>query len=184
MLCRTAFEFFQTELGRWPGNYLEFGVYDGETLRALALKYPAKQFFGVDPFIEDGNTFHVSGYQKGQAMPRIRELALANLDSLPNIHFYEETSRAFADRFYDVQDEDRLGLSAVLVDGSHWYDDAISDLRFASRALKRGGIVFYDDLTTPDVGRAVREWESEQSQLIEETVRLNINCGYYRMRSL
>ena len=57
MLCTDAFEFFRCNLPHLPGNYLEFGVFDGDGLRTLAVLYPGKHFYGVDSFIEDGNAW-------------------------------------------------------------------------------------------------------------------------------
>ena len=43
------------------GNYLEIGVYDGQTLCHVAHQNPSKTIYGIDPFISDGNTGQIRG---------------------------------------------------------------------------------------------------------------------------
>lgn len=52
MLCCTAgFEFMNNKLASIKSNYLEIGVFDGDSIAGLAKKYPDKKIYAIDPFI-------------------------------------------------------------------------------------------------------------------------------------
>lgn len=183
MLCRDAFDFFLRELPKLPGNYLEFGVFDGETISRLAAAFPEKQFYGVDPFIEDGNTYHISGVGRGDPMPCQRQSSMDRVRGMKNVQIFIEASRDFARRFDPPNEPGLLAmkLSAVLVDGSHHYEDASSDFMLAGRALEGGGVIFFDDTYLEGVSRSVREFRAEFEPRISEATVVNSSCSFIRL---
>jgi hypothetical protein len=180
MFCTAAFEFFCNELKSLPGNYLEIGVFNGDSLRELALRFPEKMIYGIDPFIEDGNTTHTTHVAEGQPMPEQRSNALRNIGGLRNVVLWQVESWA-----YFVVHTDavllKLDLSAILVDGSHHYRDAATDLHSSVRALPKGGVLVVDDITLPGVALAMEWFESEWKNRIHvKTIGAN-NTAVYRI---
>lgn len=164
ILCSDAFDVFSEELANLPGNYLEIGVYEGYALRELAMMYQDKQFYGVDPFIEDGNTTGHNGVAIGKSMPKQKRSAHLNLDGVPNVKLFEQPSQSFA----KISDDDlwAMNLSGIFIDGDHSYEAAASDLKLAARALKNGGLIFLDDACMDGVNVALAEfWKREKDRL-------------------
>lgn len=157
ILAGHALQFFDRHLEDAPGNYLEIGVFEGYMLRFLATEYPSKKFFGIDPFIEDGNTTGHNGVPFGQPTPAQRLAAHDNLDGLSNVTLFEQTSVSFAAETDDATLES-MNIGSVFVDGSHHYPDVINDLELALRALSNGGVIFVDDLSMPDVEWALADF--------------------------
>ena len=52
----------------FKNNYLEIGVFDGEIISEIAKKFSSKQCYAIDPFIEDGNTSHISGIEANERL--------------------------------------------------------------------------------------------------------------------
>jgi Methyltransferase domain len=168
ILCGAAFRYFYNNLVELKGNYLEIGVFEGFMLRELAKKYPDRMFYGVDPFIEDGNTRgHASTMQeKGERMPEQEGITERNIEGLPNVKLFKETSREFGERLTDEMIT-KLNIGAMLVDGDHSYEEASNDFRIASRLLKNGGVMYPDDAGLPSVGQALKEFkEREKARLL------------------
>lgn len=167
MLCRAALEFFQKESPNHPGNYLEIGVYDGLVISTLARDFPDRQFYGVDPFIEDGYTSgHNGGVQPGQPLAEQRNNAIANLESSANAKLFEMTSIRFNGLTSD-EELDAMNIGAVLIDGNHHAPHVDNDFRLAMRALTRGGIMYVDDLMLPDVTQACLDFFKREFTRIE-----------------
>src|SRR5216117_1597810 len=103
ILAVDAFQYFIDNLDSLPGNYLEIGVFEGFMLRELALRFPNKMFFGVDPFIEDGYTIgHTASTQsKGDLMPEQEQATERNISELPNVKLFKQTSRSFGEELTD-----------------------------------------------------------------------------------
>jgi hypothetical protein len=157
ILSGGGYRYFREHLDDLPGNYLEIGVFEGVMLRELATLFPNKMFYGIDPFIEDGNTSgHNGGYGKGEVTLKQMWLAHENLDNLPNVKLFEQTSRSFfAERsHHDLQN---MGVTSVFVDGNHSYEEARNDIFNSLRLLKDGGVILIDDAGLPDVKKAIFE---------------------------
>ena len=168
ILCGSAFQYFYNNLGDLKGNYLEIGVFEGFMLRELAKKYPDKMFYGVDPFIEDGNTRgHASTMQeKGERMPEQEGITERNIEGLQNVKLFKETSRAFGERLTDEMIQE-MNIGSVFVDGDHSYEEASNDFVIAARLLKNGGVMYPDDTGLPSVGQALKEFkEREKDRLL------------------
>jgi hypothetical protein len=141
-----------------PYNYLEIGVFNGESIGLMAEAFPGKQCFAIDPFIEDGYTSHASGVDAGLEMPAQRESTLKNIANKQNAYLIEKTSLAFSLILEDWTVQ-LMNVAWVLIDGSHHYDDVVVDYELAMRLIgsKHGSIVF-DDLNIEGVARAHREF--------------------------
>ena len=177
ILCRDAFAYFLNHLKEYPGNYLEIGVYEGFGLRELAKAYPDRMFFGVDPFIEDGHTTGHNNVPKGEKMLVQREQTYKNIELIPNIVFFEQTSRSWGtDRLTEMLIQ-HMEISCVLVDGDHSHEEALNDLKIALRCLTNGGVIWVDDQGLPEVAQAVKEFTSEHNDRISGIIgdRIFIN---------
>ena len=157
MQCYYGFDVFVKELPKLPGNYLEIGVYEGYAIRELARNNPDKNFYAIDPFIEDGNTSMHNGVKKGHNMPMQKRSTHLNLDGVRNVKLFEQTSQSFANNI-DDKTLWNMNLSCILIDGDHSTEAAASDLKLAARALKKGGLIFLDDSDTQTVGLALAEF--------------------------
>jgi len=122
MFATAAFNFFENCLCDIPTNYLEIGVYNGDSIQRLALAFPDKLIVGVDPFIEDGCTSHNSKVNAGERLIA-QELSTKKLiKGIPNIMCFKQTSKEFFTRLPDNV-VTFLNIGAVFIDGSHHYED-------------------------------------------------------------
>jgi hypothetical protein len=166
MLSPTIYNYFDGIFPEITGNHLEIGIFDGEGISNLAEKYPNKFFYAVDPFLEDGNTSHISNVHQGEPLTDIQERAEKNISKCPNIKLYIKTSVEF---FKGLTKEDitKLNISTVSIDGSHHYEDVVEDIMGAIKVLngKPGHIHFDDAFTIEGVRRAISEMESSYPHL-------------------
>src|SRR4029077_3426932 len=95
ILSRDSYESLLEEIPKYMGNYLEIGVYDGDALKEFATRWPKKMFYGIDPFISDGDTTGHHGVPIGERTESQRESAHGNFKGLSNIVFFETTSKLF-----------------------------------------------------------------------------------------
>ena len=154
MFCQPGFEYFRRHLGTGNGNYLEIGVFNGDSIAALAREFRQISIFGIDPFVEDGCTTHTTHVQENEAMPEQRANTLANIQGLHNVELFEMTSEVFAQ---SMSDEliDGLNIAYVLIDGSHHYADVRQDVDLAMRLIaSRTGAIVFDDVNLPGVSEA------------------------------
>lgn len=158
MFCEPGYRFFQHALSSNTGNYLEIGVFNGDSIAGLARSYPQLHIYGVDPFIEDGYTTGHTQVLADQYMPAQKAATMANCAGLDNITMHEMTSREFRDQLTPSMIE-QMNVAWVLIDGSHHYEDVITDVDIAMQLIghKNGGIVF-DDVNLPGVGQAHKEF--------------------------
>lgn len=158
MFCIPGFEFFANHLSQSPYNYLEIGVFNGDSIGHLARHYSAKTVFGIDPFIEDGCTTHTSGVTENEYMSAQHENTLKNIDGLDNVVLFTMTSKEFNDILTDEMIAD-MDVGWVLIDGSHHYEDVINDAHMAMRLIgKRAGAIIFDDLNIDGVKQAHDEF--------------------------
>jgi len=176
MFCWPGFDFVKAELKNFQGNYLEIGVFNGDSLKQLAEQYTDKLLIGIDPFIEDGNTGHTSNVSRGQHMPVQKQNTLNNLAGLDNVYLYEMTSEEFYERLTDDVNE-QLNICGVLIDGSHWYDDVKIDVKLALKVIgNKPGFIIFDDLHMEEVRRPYLEFCEEHKNIIRsQTVLIDNN---------
>lgn len=161
MFCAPGFEFFDNHLGNSPYNYLEIGVFNGDSIGNLGRKHTGAIIFGVDPFIEDGYTTDHTGVGKDEYASQQKINTEKNTAGLDNVIMFEMLSSEFADMLTDEMVAD-MNVAWVLIDGSHHYKDVANDVKLAMRLIgtKPGGIVF-DDVNLDGVGQAYREFLEE-----------------------
>lgn len=184
MFTRFACDFFLDILKKLKGNYLEIGVYEGDALKELADAYPNKLIVGVDPFLEDGCTTHNSGVVEGGTLVNQRESALSFFKERKNILFFEMLSEQFLENLSDELIKD-LNISAIFIDGSHYYSDVILDVKLALKLLDgRPGLICFDDMHVPEVLRAAQEFEQLVGDRIIDKVSLfNDACFVYSLKN-
>lgn len=172
MFSHATLEFFKSYLNNIPTNYLEIGVYNGESIKELAALFPDKTIVGIDPFIEDGCTSHDSGVGRGESLVAQRQSTFVDIKNYKNIKFFNTTSEQFyADLTADLIGE--LNIGAVYIDGSHWYKDVVIDYNLALKLLgDKGGAVCFDDLHVDDVLKACNEFISVCGDRILDRINL------------
>lgn len=130
--------------GKRQVQYLEIGTYTGSSAR-LMCEHPSLFATLVDPC-------DLSRWSLPQE--KIIHNTLEGMYNYRLVRGYsndEEIQRIFRDRMYDL----------VFVDGSHVYEDVLSDILLGMACLKPGGIMVIDDYHDqqhcPDVRRAVED---------------------------
>ena len=184
MFSHDTLNFFKTHLDQLNTNYLEIGVYRGESIRDLAIAFPNKTIIGVDPFIEDGNTTHDSMVAQGGALLTQRELTFNGIKNLTNVKFYEMTSEKF---YKELTPSliDELNVGSVYIDGSHWYDDVVVDYKLALDLIgKKSGIVCFDDLHIEGVVKACNEFITICGDRITRRIDLNISNSVFVLKAI
>lgn len=133
------------------GNYLEIGVYYGETFFEVAKSNPSKKLYGIDPFIADGWT----GQHRGTVLSEAEVICNQKLKEFPNAYIFKMTSKNFYSLPLDIKG---FNVSVVYIDGSHWYDDVTLDIDLAIKVIgQKKGLVIFDDLHLHDVRKAITE---------------------------
>lgn len=165
ILSQGSYDALLLEIPKYPGNYLEIGVYDGDMLKDFAERWPDKTFYGIDPFISDKDTTGHHGVPIGERMESQRESALANFNGVSNIVFFEVRSQVFMETM-NQETLDAMEVSIVYVDGNHSYSDTLNDLWLAARLITKG-LIYIDDYDLPDVLRATENFIAVNRKRIE-----------------
>ena len=153
ILSRDSYEALLMEIPKYMGNYLEIGVYEGDMLKDFAERWSEKTFYGIDPFLSDPDTIGHHGVPVGETLHEQKYKAYENWKGINNITFFETTSK----RFLETMDQDTLDemkVSVVYVDGSHSYDDTLTDLTLAGKCIRQG-LIYVDDSGLPEVAMAM-----------------------------
>ena len=166
MFCQPGFRAFQTALPDSSYNYLEIGVFNGDSIAQLASENPGKTMYGIDPFIEDGFTTKHTQKLQGQSIDTQRAATYNEIKDLTNVVLFEVTSQAFANILTDEMVTD-MNIAWVLIDGSHNADDVGIDVDLAMRLIgtKNGGIVM-DDLNIEGPRKGFEKLQLEYSDQI------------------
>ncbi len=175
LLAGHAFEWFLENLGDFPGNYLEIGVWEGVMLRELASHFPDKMFYGIDPFIEDGNTggHYDNAAQKGETLFTQMANAKANTEGIKNIQLFQQTSSSFFTERTNAE-LTKMNVYTVFIDGDHSYEEARNDLFQSVRLLNNGGTIFVDDVGMPGVAAAISDFEKAFQYRFTEDSRMAV----------
>ena len=167
MHCVPGFELFSLALARTGANYLEIGVFNGDSIGRLGTMYPNKIIYGIDPFIEDGYTTNLTGVERGQHISQQEENTLKNINGLDNVILFKMTNKEFVEILTDEM-VNMMQISHVLIDGSHHYKDVAIDAELAVRLLDgKPGIVVFDDVDLPGVRQAQDEFEQQHQSNID-----------------
>jgi hypothetical protein len=156
MIIKKVNDFLQSN----GGNYLEIGVYHGETFFEIAKANPTTKVYGIDPFISDGWT----GQHKGTVLSDAEVACNEKLLQFPNAHIFKSTSKQFAGSPFDAKG---FNISVVFVDGSHWFDDVLIDTELAMKLIgQKKGLLIYDDLHIAEVRRGIKEATDKYPNLV------------------
>ena len=154
-----ALEHFTNNLKNYDGNYLEIGVFDGDSIASLGNLYPNKKIYGVDPFIEDGNTSHTTNKSAGEVLINQKESTLNLIKDKSNVTLFEMTSKRFFEELNDKKIKE-LNINAVFIDGDHHYEHVKNDVELTLTLIgNKKGLVIFDDVSLSDVSKAHNEFE-------------------------
>ena len=157
MLCQTVYRFLLENLQNFLGNHLDIGVFDGDGIAELAQAYPNKTIYGVDPFIEDGNTVALTGVNRGEDMASQEDRTKNRLSNYQNAFLSIVTAEDFL-KLLTAEQIDTMNINSVFIDGSHWYEDVLIDMQLAVKLIGNNkGIITFDDLNNAEVKKAYDE---------------------------
>ncbi len=132
MLARPLYEGILLENLYNVQTYIEIGSFDGEGIAMLSKKFPGKQFYSIDPFIEDGHTSRATGVSIGVSLHGIREHFYSSIKDCENVCHFDMTDEAFLKgRLYNLISPDIL-----FIDGNHSYENVTLDLQLAGLFAK------------------------------------------------
>lgn len=158
------------------GNYLEIGVYYGDTFFEIVKGHPNKQLYGIDPYIADGWT----GQHKGVVLNEAEQRCDEQIKKYTNAVIFKKTSKAFNQSLTPEMIE-MMNVSVVFIDGAHWYEDVMIDCELALKLIgNKKGFIIFDDLHISGVRGAISDSLKKYPQLhkVEGPSYLDI-CGFY-----
>jgi hypothetical protein len=166
MFCWPGYNFIIDELNNFSGNYLEIGVFNGDSIKGIAERYPNKTITGIDPFIEDGYTSHTTNVSRGEYASEQHKNTIQNIDGLSNVLLNVMTSKKFFEELTDDVVKE-MNVSIVLIDGSHWVEDVLLDCELAMKLIgDKPGVVVFDDVGLPDVDTAYYKFLDDHKDII------------------
>lgn len=174
ILCDAGHKFLRNLLATLPRNYFEIGVFDGDNIGRLSREFPHVQFYGCDPFIEDGCTTHLTQQAAGADLTTQMARAKQNF-AQPNTHLIIELSQDYADYTTD-QELQAMDIGYVLIDGDHSYAAAAADAELAMRMITGScPVIIWDDVNLAGVGQACTEWQTKYGDQIQECIDIYPN---------
>lgn len=184
MFAVEVLQFFKQKLTTINSNYLEIGVYNGDSICQLAKEFTDKIIIGIDPFIEDGCTTHNSGVKEGDSLINQKQNTMNLIANIPNIKFYEQTSIEFNKNLTNNDALD-LNVGAIFIDGSHHYLDVKNDYNLAIKLLgKKYGFICFDDIHCDEVLTAMEEFTDLVSERIISIQDLTISARVFELKAL
>lgn len=170
-------EYVKTNLKNYPGNYLEIGVFNGDSIAELGEIYPHKTIYGIDPFIEDGNTYHTTVKQKGEKLENQKQSTLNLIRGKPNVILHEVTSKHFCENT-DKNNLEKMNIDVVFIDGDHHYEHVKIDAELALNLIgNKKGLIIFDDTNIKDVSEAISEFEDKIKSRIIDKIFINYGNG-------
>jgi tRNA G46 methylase TrmB len=109
MFCKPGFDFLVHALYTIPSNYLEIGVFNSDSIANIATIYPSKKIYGIDPFIEDGYTSHVTDVNRGELLSQQKQNTLNNIKDLQNVEGVKMAQNEFLEKY-----EKQISLEYIL----------------------------------------------------------------------
>jgi Methyltransferase domain len=158
LLSGHVYELSEKALRNSTYNYFEIGVFNGLGFVVIAEKFPDRQCYAVDPFIEDGHTLDASRVKTGDRLSAQYASAMAHIADFPNASITVASSTDFYTNLTDGQ-INSMNIGVVLIDGNHNYDHVVNDYQLSAKLIgNKEGYVIFDDTDKPDVGRALNEF--------------------------
>lgn len=128
-------------------NFLEIGVYKGSVLSLVELVADifgmSKGIYGVSPLDNSGDKY--SSYLEQDYYAAIKQLysdLKLNISDTQIIKGYS-TDPLIKDKIINMELFDM-----IYIDGSHDYEDVVSDIRLANKCLKTQGLLVLDDASS------------------------------------
>jgi predicted O-methyltransferase YrrM len=145
-------------------KFVELGTFVGGTTRLIALANPHIEIHTIDLYNLYDNNSHMIEY-----LESIYNLKNVNHDALHHIQrmHLEDFSNVFIHTGHSVTIP-VTQFHASFIDAHHSYYSVIADLDFVWENTVEGGIIFGDDIDSPNVYNAVNHWTHRKS--IEFTV--------------
>jgi cephalosporin hydroxylase len=155
-----------------PDRTLEIGLACGGSALLFASMHrehdmpPGKQHTAIDAYQE--------------AFDDVGILNLERADLSGYVHLVRERSSLALPKLM----ESGATFGIIYIDGSHQYEDVFCDFYYASRLLKHGGYIMFDDSTDKQVRRVIRYIDSDLSHAFERVSmkRYRRRQGLSRMR--
>ena len=160
ILTPSILEWFKDNIKDYcDGNYLEIGVFNGTSIASLGESFPNKKIYGIDPFIEDGNTSHITSKGVGEILINQKENTLNQIKDKSNVVLFETTSKRFVETLNSEKIRE-MNISAVFIDGAHQYEHVKNDAELALSLIgNKSGIVVFNNPEIPDVFSVINEFE-------------------------
>ena len=171
-------------LSLFDGNYLEIGVYDGQSIATLATNFSNKMIYAIDPFIEDGNTQWHSGVATGNELKSQRDSTYNFIKDATNIKLFEITSKDF---YSSLTTENIIdyNIQIVFIDGAHQYDEVVNDYLLALELLNdKNGIIIFDDTHIADVVAGIEKFELHIGLRASHSIDLGRNTCSYEIKAI
>lgn len=148
-------EFLQSS----TGNYLEIGVYHGDTFFKIAEANPTHKVYGIDPYISDGWT----GQHRGTVLSDAEKTCDEKIKAFSNATIFKMTSDEFLKQLVNPEE---MNVVVVFIDGSHWHECVQIDIDLAIKFIgDKKGLILFDDLHIKGVRDAIVEGLSKYPQL-------------------
>ena len=121
-------------------NYLEIGVRRGRSMMVVSKNAPDADLFGFDLWVE--NYIGIDNPGSDYVEKKLRDSGHNG-----NIEFINGDSRKTIPSFFKSQPE--LFFDLITVDGDHRIKGAKIDIKNTVKRLKVGGILIFDDISSP-----------------------------------
>lgn len=176
------YDYICENLKKYPGNYLEIGVFNGDGFARVASSYQDKKCYVIDPFIEDGHTSSTTSVERGHKLNSQKENFLHNTRDLTNIEHNETTSIDFFNLLTDQQIQE-MNIGLILIDGSHHFADVVNDYKLSMKLLSmtKLGLIIFDDLHVTDVKQAYDQFLHEYKDCIETHGGIGGNSNFVKI---
>ena len=118
----------------------EIGVFKGSNAMALLQNLPIDLLIGIDPYVRypefDDNLSNKIGIMARGDLTKIKKQMLRSMKPFKErFQLVEEKSAEAAEQFDDET------FDFVFIDGNHWYDYVVEDIKLWMPKVKKGGIL-------------------------------------------
>jgi len=133
-------------------NYLEIGVRQGRSMLVVSKNAPNADLYGFDLWVENYIGIDNPG-------PDYVEKNLRDFGHEGNIQFISGDSKKTVPSFFNANPD--LYFDLITVDGDHRIKGAKIDIRNVVKRLKVGGMLVFDDLSSPHHPYLNNLWKKE-----------------------
>tara|TARA_Y100000022_G_scaffold168288_1_gene153384 strand:+ start:2375 stop:3187 length:813 start_codon:yes stop_codon:yes gene_type:complete len=133
-------------------NYLEIGVRKGRSMIIVSNNSPEANFYGFDLWLKDYIGIENPGADYVESV-------LKNFNHRGKIKFIDGDSKKTIPLFFKKNPD--LFFDLITVDGDHRINGARTDIRNVVKKLKVGGILVFDDISSPHHPYLKKLWKKE-----------------------